>query len=297
MNKKSFYVIFIILVIALSGCAERKAKENYKVAEELMKSGNYKEAAGKYAEVIKLDKQIPEVEDAYFKLGVIYAKYLEDPNSSVHYLEELIKKYPGSQRIVEARKEVGVTYLYKLNKPDKALEQFEFIEKNNPKIGFLDEVVFLKGKSYIALNRLDMAEKSYENYSTIFPNSKYLEEVDYQRCLLKLNMGKGKEAITAYQNFLTKYPNSSYRELARYDLGVAYENIGDLINALETYKSVGKDYPNQEALKVKIEKLEERLKKKNKKAITRTPKSVKESRKKPQNISSKKTGKKTKTKN
>ena len=201
MNLKKIFIFFIIAIsLVISGCAERKAKQNYKTAEELFKGGNYKEAASKYAEVIKFDKDIPEVEDSYFKLGVIYAKYLEDPTSSVFYLEELIKKYPKSQRVLEARKEVGVTYLYKLNKPDKALEQFETIEKENPKVSYLDEVVFLKGKSYIALNKLDMAEKSYENFSTIFPNSKYLEEVEYQRCFLKLNLGKNKEAIQYYEN-------------------------------------------------------------------------------------------------
>lgn len=293
MNKKIFLLLIIAISLTFFGCAERKAKENHKLAEELFKGGNYKEAAAKYAEVIKLDKDIPEVEDSYLKLGVIYAKYLEDPNSSVFYLEELIKKYPKSQRVLEARKEVGVTYLYKLNKADKALEQFEVIEKENPKVPYLDEIVFLKGKAYISLNKLDLASKTYENFSTIFPNSKYLEEVEYQKCFLKLNLGKNKEAIQYYENFLVKYPNSSYASLARYDLATAYENMGDLNKALDAYKSVGKDYPNQEALKVKIEKLEERLKKKSKKAITRTPKSVKESRKKPATVKSKKT---TKTK-
>lgn len=289
MNLKKLF-IFSILALSLmfTGCAERKAKENYKIAEELFNGGNYKEAASKYAEVIKFEKDIPEVEDSYFKLGIIYAKYLEDPNSSVFYLEELIKKYPNSQRILEARKEVGVSYLYKLNKPDKALEQFETIEKINPKIAFLDEVIFLKGKSLIALKKFDLALKSYENFDTIFPNSKYIEEVEYQKCFLKLNLGKNREAISSYENFLTKYPNSTYASLAKYDLGTAYEEMGDLNLALEAYKSVGKDYPNQDALKVKIDKLEERLKKKNKKAVTRTPKNIKESRKKPAKLKTKK---------
>lgn len=280
-NKIEYYKLFLLLFLSVTilfGCAQRRAKEAYKMAEELFKGGNYKEAVAKYVEVIKYDKPIPEVEDSYYKMGEIYSRYLEDPNSAVYYLEQMITKFPESTRIPDAKKGIAYSYLYKLNKPDKALEQLEFIEKNYPKVSFLDEVVYYKAKSLIALNKYDDAYKSIENFSTIFPNSKYLEETEYQKGLLLFNSGKYKQAIEQYNGYIQKYPKGSYAPLAKFDIGVAQENLGNYKEALETFKSIGPEYPNQEALKIKIQKLEERLKKKSKAAITRTPSSVKKER-------------------
>jgi len=280
-NKKNQYFkyLFVIFsILLLFACAERKARSNYKVAEELFKGGNYKEAVTKYIEVIKYEKDIPEVEDSYYKLGIIYSKYLEDPASAIFYLEELLKRFPKAAKMAEARKEIGYSYLYKLNKPDKAVTEFELIEKNFPSASFLDEVVYLKGQAYLAQKKFDLAEKTYNNFSVVFKNSKYSEEVEYKIGLIKLNLGKDKEANEYLRQFIEKHPNSSYTSLAKFDLGTSYENLGDLKKALEVYKSIGSDYPNQEALHNKIAKLEERLKKKSKAAITRTPAAVKKAR-------------------
>lgn len=263
----------------LIACAERKAKSNYKVAEELYKGGSYKDAAAKYMEVIKFEKDIPEVEDSYYKLGVIYSKYMEDPASAIFYLEQLVKRFPKASKMAEARKEIGYSYLYKLNKPEKAVEEFELIEKNFPQVVFLDEIIYLKGQAYLAQKKFEVAEKTYSNFSVIFKNSKYNEEVEYKLGLIKLNLGKDKEANEYLRKYIEKYPKSSYTSLAKFDLGTTYENLGDYKKALDTYKSIGSDYPNQDALKHKIQKLEERLKKKSKPAITRTPSSVKNARK------------------
>ncbi len=278
--KANYYRFMVILFFSffLFSCAERKAKNSYKMAEELLKNNNYKEAVAKYVEVLKYDKPIPEVEDAYYKIGVIYSKYLDDPNSAIYYFEQMFTKFPKSNHIPEAKKDIAYTYLYKLNQPEKALSNLEYIEQNHKNYKMLDEVIYHKSKALISLKKYDEAMKSVENFNTIFPNSKYNEEIDYQKCLISFYQGKYKEAIEQYKNYIEKYPNGSFKALAKYDIGVSQENLGQYKEALETFKSIGEDYPNQEALKIKIQKLEERLKKKTKTPITRTPKSVKSSR-------------------
>lgn len=283
MNQNSRFFKYLSLLLVcffLFACAERKAKSNYKTAEELYKGGSYKDAVAKYMEVIKYEKDIPEVEDSYYKLGIIYSKYLEDPTSAIFYLEQLVKRFPKTTKMADARKEIGYSYLYKLNKPDNAVQEFEFVEKTFPSYAYLDEVVYLKGQAFLAQKKFSEAEKSYTNFDVIYKNSKYVEEVEYKLGLIKLNLNKDKEAIEYLSKFIAKYPNTSYTALAKYDLGTAYENLGDNKKALEIYKSIGSDYPNQDALKNKIEKLEERLKKKSKTPVTRTPPSVKAARKK-----------------
>lgn len=295
-NNKFFkYLSLFLICFFLFACAERKAKSNYKTAEELYKGGSYKDAVAKYMEVIKYEKDIPEVEDSYYKLGIIYSKYLEDPTSAIFYLEQLLKRFPKTAKMADARKEIGYSYLYKLNKPDKAVQEFEFIEKTFSTYAFLDEVVYLKGQAFLAQKKFSEAEKSYTNFDVIYKNSKYVEEVEYKLSLIKLNLNKDKEAIEYLSKFIEKYPNTSYAALAKFDLGTAYENLGDYKKALEIYKSIGSDYPNQEALKNKIDKLEERFKKKSKVPITRTPSSVKEARKKSLLNKKSKTSKTTKT--
>lgn len=291
---KSIFFVFVLL--AFLSCAERKAKSDYKTAEELFKGGSYKEAVAKYMEVIKYDKDIPEVEDSYYKLGIIYSKYLEDPATAVFYLEEFVKRFPKTAKMAEVRKEIGYTYLYKLNKPEKALEEFEFISKNYPQLSNLDEIVYLKGQAYLAQKKFDLAEQTYSNFGVVFKNSKYVEEVEYKLGLIKLNLGKNKEAIEQLKKFTETYPSSSYCSMAKFDLGTAYENMGDYKKALEIYKSIGNDYPNQEALKIKIQKLEERFRKKSKPAVTRTPKYVKEQRKSVMNHKVKRSSNTTKKK-
>ncbi|MCX7769506.1 MAG: tetratricopeptide repeat protein [Proteobacteria bacterium] len=278
--KINYYKLAFILLFCffLFSCAERKAKNSYKMAEELLKNNNYKEAVAKYVEVLKYDKPIPEVEDSYYKIGVIYSKYLDDPNSAIYYFEQMFTKFPKSSRIPEVKKDIAYTYLYKLNQPEKALTHLEYIEQNHKNYPQLDEVVYHKSKSLISLKKYDEAMKTVENFNTVFPNSKFNEEVDYQKGLIKFNQGRYKEAIENYNNYIQKYPNGSFKALAKFDIGVSQENLGNYKEALETFKSIGSEYPNQEALKIKIQKLEERLKKKSKAPVTRTPKSLKKSR-------------------
>lgn len=294
---KNFYKfsIFFVALFFLFSCAERKAKNAYQMAEELLKNGSYKEAVAKYAEVLKYDKPIPEVEDSYYKIGTIYLKYLDDPNSAIYYFEQMFNKFPKSSHIADARRDIAYTYLYKLNQPEKALIHLEFIEKNYPKVNFLDEVVYYKTKSLVSMKKYDEAFKVVDNFSTIFPNSKYLEEMEYQKGFILFNQGKYKEAIKQYNNYIEKFPNGSFKSLAKFDIGVAQESLGNYKEALETFKSIGPEYPNQEALKIKIQKLEERLKKKGKAPITRTPKELKKKREKTK-TTTKKTTKKTKNK-
>jgi TolA-binding protein len=282
---KSFFSLIIVLLVL--SCAERRAKKSYQMAEELLKNGNYKEAVVKYTEVLKYDKPIPEVEDAYYKIGMIYLKYLDDPNSAVYYFEQMFNKFPKSSRLPEAKRDIAYTYLYKLNQPEKALVNLEFIEKNYPRINFLDEVVYYKVKSLVALKKYEDAYKTLENFSTAFPQSKFVEEMEYQKAFVIFNQGKYKEAIELYKNYLSKNPNSSFRAFAKFDTGVALENLGNYKEALETFKSIGSEYPNQEALKIKIQKLEERLKKKGKTPITRTPKEIKKARERTKSTSQK----------
>lgn len=297
--KISYYKLAVILLLSvfIFSCAERKAKNSYKMAEELLKNNNYKEAVAKYVEVLKYDKPIPEVEDSYYKIGTIYSKYLDDPNSAIYYFEQMFTKFPKSNRIPEAKKDIAYTYLYKLNQPDKSLVHLDYIEQNHKNYPMLDEVVYHKSKALISLKKYDEAMKSIENFNTIFPGSKYNEEIEYQKGLIRFNQGRYKEAIEHYNSYIQKYPNGSFKALAKFDVGVSQENLGNYKEALETFKSIGPEYPNQEALKIKIQKLEERLKKKSKAPITRTPKSLKNSReqaKKTAQKSVKKIGRKTK---
>lgn len=263
-------VAALALVLPLVACEKRNAEENYRVAEELLKSGHYKDAAGKYASVISIDEPIPEVVDSYYKLGIIYSQYLDDPNSSVYYLEEMVKKFPSSQKIPIARKEIALAALYKLNRPEKAVEQLNFIEKGASPVIPQDEVSYLKGKAFTMWKQNDHALAVFDAYSGKFSTSKHLEEVSYLRCIILFEMNRQAEAISSLKRFIERYPSGQYSDMARYDLGVAYESLTDLENAILAYRSVGASYPAQDALKSKIAAVDEIIAKKSKSASVRT---------------------------
>jgi TolA-binding protein len=112
------------------GCATLKEIQKKQIAQrhllrsqELLTQGDYEGSAKENQKVLSLFVKEPPSDKALFNIGIIYAHYgnpERDYNKSREYFEKLIKEYPQSHLIEQAKIWVGV--LLEIDKQTTASE-------------------------------------------------------------------------------------------------------------------------------------------------------------------------------
>ena len=209
--------------------------------------GRDDEAIGNYLHVIKTDPQFP---NAYFNLGLIYARKgeFEKTKEQVRVLESL-RQFKYAAMIINA---AGSAYFEK-KQYEKALEAFQKAIKIDPEGA--PEYYNNLGSVLSALGRLD---ESIPNFlrairmAPSYPNPYFNLGVDY---VSKGELGKAKEQLQILERLgqndsvktLTAYmesqkPESQAKRLN--DLGNTYAGARQLEKAIEAYRKAIKIHPD-----------------------------------------------------
>ena len=85
-------------------------------------------AIGAYRKVVEKFKMGDMAGNALHRIGVIYTKYLNDPEKGFKAYQELLEHYPGTKEAIDALYEVGAYYLEEkeFNEAIKFYRQFTY---------------------------------------------------------------------------------------------------------------------------------------------------------------------------
>ncbi|MBI5286889.1 MAG: tetratricopeptide repeat protein, partial [Deltaproteobacteria bacterium] len=114
--------------------------------------------------------------------------------------------------------------------------------------------------SYMRLNDIKQARIELQELIMLSPYSAIAPQVYYQIASLYSLEGNLQEAIRNYDKVMSLYPGSPYSKEAMFEKASILEGAGNLRDALTLYKKLEGVYPNQEALRIRLEGIQGRLK-------------------------------------
>jgi len=211
----------VALSIAVSGCQQfesLKARKNMKDAHALYQAGEYKRAAAKYEEVLKLD---PSQAAAYFYLGNSYdnlykpAKQGEPENDA--YLQKAVDNYkiaaerdvnPDDPALNRRMRKLSLEYLVAAYAPDKLNDpsQAEPIVQRMVQLDPTDPTNhFALAKLYEDAGRYEEAEQALNKAKEVRPNDPtvYMQLAGFYN-----RQGEFEKTIAALEERATREPKN-----------------------------------------------------------------------------------------
>ncbi|MCX8065428.1 MAG: tetratricopeptide repeat protein [Candidatus Hydrogenedentes bacterium] len=255
------YPAHSLLLNAYLRMADLLAKQNdwRKALESLLKSKEL--SAGK------------EMEEAVLlRVAVCYEK-LGETDSALNTYEELIKKFPSSPQVYDAKIRIASYYIKDKKDPLKALEVAESLLAQNPPSEIAGKVWHIISIASYEMNNYERSAEALMNVVTKYPMTVIDSEqfawlaqyyLDSQKCeqaivvLRKMietlkdypaphklqfklaeclqNLGKSEEAILEYTKVVEIAPTSTYASESLYKIAQLYEGMGKVEQALEYYE-------------------------------------------------------------
>ncbi|MHC4645929.1 MAG: tetratricopeptide repeat protein [Planctomycetota bacterium] len=111
---------------------------------------------------------------ALHRIGVIYTKYLKDPEKGFKAYQELLEHYPGTQEATDVLYEVGAYYTEKEDF-DQAVKFYRQFIYNYPKDSRVESAMIAIARCYTAKKAWDKALDAYQSYLNKFPQGKEAE--------------------------------------------------------------------------------------------------------------------------
>ncbi|MHC4658845.1 MAG: tetratricopeptide repeat protein [Planctomycetota bacterium] len=129
------------------------------------------QAVGAYREVVDKFKMGDMAGNALHRIGVIYTKYLKDPEKGFKAYQELLEHYPRTREAIDALYEVGAYYLEK-EKFDKAVKFYRQFIYNYPNDSRVASAMVAIAGCYMEKKQWDKALDAYQSYLNKFPRGK-----------------------------------------------------------------------------------------------------------------------------
>jgi outer membrane protein assembly factor BamD len=251
MFKKALYLLLIINILLLLGCAHKKpsvlsSSEYFRRAKSKFLEEDYLDSITLLEEFIRLHSGSRYIEEAQFLLAEAYFEREQYLMAATEY-RYLIQRYPNSDFVETAQYKVGLCYFELSPKPvldqtytEKAIKEFnKYIVTYGSDGEYIDEA---KRKHEICRNKF--AEKAYKNGYIYYRSLKHFEAARkyYQKVLDEFRdtpwaddavfgiaqtyfeRKQWDQAIEYFERLLNEYPETTLAEEATEKLLVAKEN-------------------------------------------------------------------------
>lgn len=257
MNKELLFKLFlsVLVVVLLSGCAERRIESQLRKAEELKGIGNYAEALESYKVIIDKYSSEDLSANAYLKMGELLQYTLNNIDEAMKAYADLEKKWP----LTEAACEAAVNRALILrNKGDfrGAILNYERALKRFPDYEGRFRIKLSLAEEYLNLNDPFQASKELEellSYEGVKDDVKSKAMLDLGESYLFLgSYEKAFQVFAQYQKVYAGSPNVLDAELKMIECLEKMEREGE---ALVLLKSLGTKYPDSELVKNKLASL------------------------------------------
>lgn len=164
--------------------------------------------------------------------------------SAIEKASKVLTYHPNSKWVDDALWLIGKSYF---NMGDYSLAERKFKELvvNHPESKFADDAYYFMGLSQIELRAENLAIESFEKIESEFKNSEYIDEIYFNKGRLAANKKDYAKAIELFKQFLEKYPEEDSAGLAAFTMGQCYEELGEHYSAYREYRAVEKYGPSR----------------------------------------------------
>ena len=131
-------------------------------------------AIGAYRKVVDEFKMGDMAGNALHRIGVIYTKYLKDPEKGFKAYHELLAHYPGTKEAIDALCQVGAYYLEK-KEFDEAVQSYRQFIYNYPDDARVENAMLAIARCYTEKKAWDKALDAYESYLNKFRQGRHAD--------------------------------------------------------------------------------------------------------------------------
>ena len=227
----------------------------------LQKEGNYADALARFQALYKKHPDFQHSSEALFQAAEILNHYQANHQEALLCYLLLERDYPDSPRVLDAQLRAAEIYKYRLEDHVLAISTYQKVLDQATEDA--DQVQYEVADSYFRLNNYEQARIEFTSLLKNYPQSSLLAEVQFRIGMTYALEGQLPEAAGAYRLVTEKWPDSTYAAEAKFSLATVLEEQEELQKALEILEGL-QGYSNQDVLEQKIEKVRNRIAKKQK---------------------------------
>ena len=242
----AFGVILLGLLFAgTTSAAAADPLEDYKLAVGLYNKGRWQLAAETFESFLKAAPDHPNAERARYYLGLTWFNGEKYENCRT-VLRDFVKRYPKSQRVVEANYWSGYASFLLGDHPAAATE-LEAFRAASPGDPLLQRALPMLGESLLRTRKLEQAEALFAQSLKLHPEGVMAEDCRFGLARANELQGKSAEAVRLYEALANDKTSSRAAE-ARLNLGIRHYDDGRFAEAEAAFTRLITEFPESPSL-------------------------------------------------
>jgi len=213
---------------------------------------DYSSAQGEYEKVINSIEKNEYIDDAL--LGSGWCFYLnEEYPQAIERFSRLINNFPESNLVPQATYKLCQSYWKNKDYSRTVDTGNQFLEKfGQEEIPEKEEIYFLIGQAYLALEQFQQAVDILSSLSSGYPDFALIKEVRYLESVGLFNLKRYPEAITKLEDLLKSKMEDKLKSEVNYLLARCYMESGEFQQAVKILEDLKKSSPLEDSLREKI---------------------------------------------
>ncbi|MDP8212183.1 MAG: tetratricopeptide repeat protein [Candidatus Zapsychrus exili] len=158
---------------------------------------------------------------------------------AIRYTEQLLERYPQTEKIIQAKLLLGQCYFFK----SQYLKAYEIFNELLQYSEFKDVTLFWLGETYLKGSDYTQAEQQYNQLIKVYPDSIYVPQAYYSLGWSYFEQNNFKKAKEILNKLLQTFPMHQLSEDASFKLGEIAYNLKDYKSAINLFEKYIATYP------------------------------------------------------
>ena len=232
------YLLFLVLILMISGCSSADKKESvfepevlFSKANDLIGEGDYSGAREVLEDIRARDATRKHATLAGVRIADTYYEDKEYEEAVVEY-ESFLSVHPYHKYSSYVQYKLAMSYYSRINTVDvsyswakNALDEFEKLRRNYPRNPYMD----------VTENRIRSCKKILAEYE-FYVGKFYMKKGSYRSAALR------------FDGLVRDYPGSGKEPEALFYLARAYESVGEKEKAVKALDRLIEKFPNMEII-------------------------------------------------
>jgi tetratricopeptide (TPR) repeat protein len=249
--KANFFVLIFCSLLFSCDFSSTLHKQIIK-AQDYIKQKDYNKAAEVYEFILTKKIEDNIFVKINFQLGEIYSIYLNKPLKAIENYDAVIKnKRALSWQVRALERKADILFSYTKNYED-AGKAYKKLMDFKPKLDKYDLYEFRLGKINIELSKYDEAHNVFESISKNNSHEFHVESF-FELGMAYFYKEEWKNAIKTWFEYIKRERKSDRITMTKFLIANAYETNENLKEAYNIYYSLLGEYPNTKVIKNRLE--------------------------------------------
>ncbi|HJL73363.1 MAG TPA: tetratricopeptide repeat protein, partial [Nitrospinaceae bacterium] len=201
-------------------------------------------------------------EEALFRLGEIYHFSLNNSAQAISYFQEVMELNKKGPFSFDAQKYIAEIMEFTFKDFDQAIIEYQNLINEFDRPQTNGDHQYRIAQIYFKKQNYEQALAEFEVLFEKYPKSTWAEETQFKILEIQYTLNRCPDVQSRYAKFLDDYPGSRYRNEMKFVVASCLEEEGMLQEAFDMFQALTDNYTYPALLKMKIEGIEKRIKRK-----------------------------------